>query len=71
MTPFVRGHHRIFMNSIVAGIFRYIDTTKIKALMLVWYRLVFNPYSYNRDFFCLGPEPRPRKSPSSRVSALY
>ena len=24
--------------------------------IFVWYQLIFTPYSYYRDFFCLGPE---------------
>ena len=31
---------------------------KNTVLKFVWYRLVFNPYSYYRDFFCLGPRLR-------------
>ena len=36
------------------GWLRYIDATKITALMFMWYRLVFIQYSYYCDLFCSG-----------------
>ena len=51
--PRLRDHHR-------HGWVHYIDTTKITVLMFVWYCLVFNQYSYYRDFFCSRPALRIR-----------